>query len=78
MLKPLFLFKISNFGAGYNYCGGNNHSIAVLPVKLGHIYKVHAVPTGEESKRQKNGCDDSEDSHNSILLRILQVSAKLP
>lgn len=44
----------------------NYNKIAVFPVKLGHIRKVHAVYTGNDRKRHENRCNGGKHTHDLI------------
>jgi hypothetical protein len=66
------LSKPSLFAKIYNHAKENRNNyqpyqqIAEFPLKFGHVQKIHSVNTGNESQRDKYGCNDCKGFHYLI------------
>ena len=68
-LQPLFAPEVTNQQQDDCHSNENDERITVPPAQFRHI-KVHAVPTDDERKRQKNGGYDGKELHNAVLQDI--------
>ena len=44
-------------------------NIPVSPGELRHRLKIHSVPSYDNRKREKEGCEDGQDFHGLCVLR---------
>ena len=69
-LQQLFLLKVMNLRYHNQNADNDNQRITILPGKLRHLCKVHAIPTGNQCQRHKNRRNHCQCIHRPVLLQI--------
>ena len=73
LAEPTLPFDIYEWKQGADKSEDNRIDEAVLPGKLRHDGKIHAVECRHQSWRKKHGCNDRKDLNDLILLDIENV-----
>lgn len=78
LFKPAARAKVTDQPSRQDHHTTQNYWVAILEMQLGHDLKVHAVDTGKQRQRQKNGCDSGENRQVPVGPVLLVHPVSLP
>lgn len=77
-LQHPLLFKIKDLCQNNEQGYQCHRRIGIFPAKFGHIWKIHSIPPGNQSKRQEYRGNDRQNTDNTVLLYIYLRLIQIP
>ena len=66
VLQPSLSSEVNDHSDGNDNHDTPHHKISPRPLEFGHVDEVHAIDAGDESQRDEDCGDDSQDFHHFV------------